>query len=541
MYLKLEKDSSVVEDIEPPHAWTTTGDVEAWISKSVQSLLGREIDVSGDLFQQGMDSLTSAMLLRILKSTLHSSNPHVRSASININQQTIFDNPTVQQLAQLLVRISKDDNPSVDPVADSLQAIKDMIQKYDSDWHRQEAHTTEPVKKERVVVTGTTGGLGSHLLAQLLESDKVEKVWAMNRKSSKGNTRERQISSFDDKLLDTSLLKSEKLVFLDTDLEHPKLGLQDEMYNEIRTQATIIIHNAWQVNFNLRLQSFEPSILGARNLVDLAFGSSCASGFPRFVFTSSIAAVGSRGARRYLKEEPVGLEDGATSMGYGQSKLVTEKILESAKRAGLETCIIRLGQLTGDIKSGSWSTTDWVPSLIRSSLSVGCLPGAVGVVSWVPLDVAAHSIIETCVARELELPLVVHVSHSRPVSWMDMLRAFSESIGSQTGSQLPIVYLDEWDKVVAEAAACFKGSEKDRYKQFPSVKIQNMVDGMVRADKELRSHENTSSAELGGHPRLDTTMAETRSQTLRTTPGLGAEHVQKWVGYWASRGLFRAA
>ncbi|KAJ1310575.1 hypothetical protein OPQ81_007304 [Rhizoctonia solani] len=159
MYLELEKGSGAIEGTEPPHSWITSEDVETWITRAVKSLLGREINVSGDLFQQGMDSLTSAMLLRILKSTLHSSNPHVRSASININQQTIFDNPTVQQLARLLVHISKDDDPSVDPVADSLQAIKAMIQKYDSDWHRQEAHTTEPVKKERVVVTGTTGGL----------------------------------------------------------------------------------------------------------------------------------------------------------------------------------------------------------------------------------------------------------------------------------------------------------------------------------------------------------------------------------------------
>ncbi|KEP48049.1 putative acetyl-CoA synthetase-like protein [Rhizoctonia solani 123E] len=538
MYLELEKDTSAVEGVEPPQSWTSTKDVEDWISKSVQSLLGREVDVTGDLFQQGMDSLTATMLLRILKSSLHaSSDPNVQSAATKINQQTIFGKPTVRQLAQLLVQLSENDDASVDPVAEALQNILAMIQKYDSDWPRQEARSVRPVQKERVVVTGTTGGLGSHLLAQLLESDRVEKVWAMNRKSSKGN-REREVASFEDKQLDVSLLKSKKLVFMDTDLEDPKLGLRDEAYDEIRNEATIIIHNAWQVNFNLSLQSFEPSIRGARNLLDLAFHSTAPTGLPRFAFASSISVAGFAGPGRQLSEVSVTPEMAATSIGYGQSKLVTEKLLESARNAGLQTCTVRLGQLTGDLKSGAWTTTDWVPSLISSSVSVGCIPGAVGTVSWLPLDVAAHSIIDTCIVRNKELPRVIHTSHPRPVPWMDIMNAFSQSLAPRTGSQLPIVRFDEWNKCVVEAAASFKGSESDRYKRFPSTKIQSTVDGMVLADDELRSREHIGNVEAGGTVQLDTTVAAEFSETFKSTAELGKEHVQKWVGYWEAKGLF---
>ncbi|CAE6377482.1 unnamed protein product [Rhizoctonia solani] len=539
MYLDLEKDSGAAEGLEPPQSWDSTEDVEAWVSRGVQNLLDREVDVAGDLFQQGMDSLTATMLLRMLKSTLHaSSDPNVQSAATKINQQTIFGKPTIRQLAQLLVQLSKNSDTTVDPVAEALQNILAMIKKYDADWPRQEIRSTQQVKKERVVVTGTTGGLGSHLLAQLLESDRVEKVWAMNRKSSKGN-REREIASFEDKNLDLSLLKSEKLVFVDTDLEDPKLGLRDETYDEIRSEATIIIHNAWQVNFNLSLQSFEPSIRGARNLLDLAFHSTAPTGLPRFAFASSISVAGFAGPGRQLSEISVTPEMAATSIGYGQSKLVTEKLLESARNAGLPTCTVRLGQLTGDVKSGSWSTTDWVPSLIGSSVSIGCLPGAIGTVSWLPLDVAAHSVIDTCVTRSKQLPPVIHTSHPRPVPWMDIMNAFSASLASlTTNSQLPIIRFDEWNKRAVEAAASFKGSESDRYKRFPSTKIQSTVDGMVIADDELRSREEATNAESGGTVRLDTTVAEEFSETLKTAPELGKEHVQKWTGYWGSKGLF---
>ncbi|CAE6439212.1 unnamed protein product [Rhizoctonia solani] len=415
-----------------------------------------------------------------------------------------------------------------------------MVQKYDSNWHRLVHPSLQRAEKEYVVLTGSTGALGSHLLARLLESDKIEKLWAMNRKSTKGN-RERQAASFEDKLLDIYLLKSEKLVFVDVDLEDPKLGLDNEVYDEIRGGATIIIHNAWQVNFNLSLQSFEPSIRGVRNLLDLAFHSTAPTGPPRFVFASSISVAGFSGRGKYLSELPVALEDAATSIGYGQSKLVAEKLLESAKRAGLQTCIVRLGQLTGDLESGSWSTTDWVPSLIGSSISIGCLPGAVGSVSWLPLDTAANSIIDICTTRHVSLPLVAHTSHPRPAPWMNVMDAFSASISSRTGSKLPIVSFNEWNKQVIIAASSFKGSEGDRYKRFPSTKIQGAVDGMVQADNELRSHGNTRNAESGGTARLDTTMAEALSKTLRLAPELGMAHVKKWIGYWESRGVFELA
>ncbi|CAE6407221.1 unnamed protein product [Rhizoctonia solani] len=539
MYLGLEKSFGAADGIKPPRSWDSTKDIEVWVTQEIQNLLGRQVDVCGDLFQQGMDSLTATMLLRLLKDTLNASPDfHIRSAATKVNQQTIFGNPTITQLVQVLVQLSTCNNTTViDPVAEALRKIHPMIEKYKADWPTQEARDIQPVKKERVVVTGTTGGLGSHLLAQLLENEKVEKVWAMNRKSSKNN-RDRELSSFEDKLLDVNLLKSEKLVFVDTDLEDPKLALPNEIYDEIRREATIIIHNAWQVNFNLGLQSFEPSICGARNLLDLAFQSTAPTGLPRFIFTSSVSVAGFAVPGRWLSEISVTPEMASTSIGYGQSKLVAEKLLESARDSGLESCSIRLGQLVGDVKSGAWSTTDWVPSLIGSSVSVGSLPRAVGTVSWLPLDVAARSIIDTCVNRNKVLPQVMHTSHPRPVPWVDIMNALSASLVPLVNSQLPIVGFEEWNKRVAEAAESFKGSESDRYKRFPSTKIQSTIDGMVLADKELQSHDGVEHVESCGTVRLNTKVAEEFSRVLETTPQLGDEHVQKWISYWGTKGLF---
>jgi thioester reductase-like protein len=61
--------------------------------------------------------------------------------------------------------------------------------------------------------------------------------------------------------------------------------------------------------------------------------------------------------------------------GYGESKWVAETLLKRASEAtGIETIVVRVGQLSGDSVNGGWTTKEWFPALIRSSQSVGCIP-----------------------------------------------------------------------------------------------------------------------------------------------------------------------
>ncbi|CAE6377688.1 unnamed protein product [Rhizoctonia solani] len=442
--------------IKPPDSSADSNKFKAWVDKVVTSPLSGELN----------DSPTATILLPSPKNNLHP----ITAAN--------------RRLTQLLIHLSQNNGVPVDQVTEVLHNMHAIIEKYDTPWPCWEICNIQPLK-ERVVVTGTTGALGSHLLAYLLNSDKVDKVWAINRRSHKGDVKERQFTSFKDKLLDLNLLGSGKLRFLDTNCEDSKLGLCDEMYNEIRAEATLIIHNAWKVNFNHDLQSFEPNIRSARNLLDLAFHSNAPTGLPRFAFPSSITVAGFACHGKRLNEVPVALEDAVTSGGYGQS----------------------------------------------------CLPGAIGHVSWLPLDVAAHSVIDTCFAREVKIPSIVHTSHPRPVPWIEMIKAFSASIGSRIGFELPIVRFDAWHKRVVEAAASFEGSKIDRYKRFPSIKIRRTIDGVARSDEKLREHGGPSSAEFGGLVSLDTAVAQALSKSLESTQELGIEHVEKWVTYWESVGF----
>lgn len=91
------------------------------------------------------------------------------------------------------------------------------------------------------------------------------------------------------------------------------------------SSVTIIIHNAWRLDFNLSLASFESHVRGTRNIVDLAIFSTN-SNHIRVIFTSSIATLTSWDKAEKVPEEPIADAKYSVGNGYGESKYVTEKV-----------------------------------------------------------------------------------------------------------------------------------------------------------------------------------------------------------------------
>lgn len=95
---------------------------------------------------------------------------------------------------------------------------------------------------------------------------------------------------------------------------------------KIRATTTLIVHNAWRLDFNLSIMSFESNIKGTRHLVNLALASPHASAV-RFIFISSVGTLqGWKDASVPVPEVPINDPGIAISNGYGESKYVTEKV-----------------------------------------------------------------------------------------------------------------------------------------------------------------------------------------------------------------------
>jgi hypothetical protein len=178
----------------------------------------------------------------------------------------------------------------------------------------------------------------------MLENSSVERVYALNRPSSSTPIAERQRSAFLDRGLPVDLLSSSKLVYVEAEASQDKCGLPSALYDEVRTglyqyslyvvlinpqirnSVTTIIHNAWRLDFNLSLASFEPNIKATRNLVDLGLDSAHRNTL-RFVFTSSVGSAQSWDRGKGPFPEEVQLDPSpAVGAGYGESKYVSERV-----------------------------------------------------------------------------------------------------------------------------------------------------------------------------------------------------------------------
>ena len=88
----------------------------------------------------------------------------------------------------------------------------------------------------------------------------------------------------------------------------------------------MIVHNAWRLDFNLTISSFEDSIRASRNLVDLGLASSHSQNL-RFLFTSSIGSAQSWDNSNGPFPEEVQLDSSvAVGGGYGEAKYATERV-----------------------------------------------------------------------------------------------------------------------------------------------------------------------------------------------------------------------
>lgn len=224
------------------------------------------------------------------------------------------------------------------------------------------------------MLTGVTGGLGAHLLAQLIQSENVSQVWAFVRATSDSTAMARTLQSLSDRGLHPSGDQLKKIIAVPSDLSRPDFGLSTANLENLRSKLTLVIHSAWAVNFNISVQSFEDQHISAvHNLIK--FCQSTPHKQARFFFCSSVSSAAGTPRPGVVSEGPVVDISYVQGTGYARSKYVAEQIvLNAAKIAGANTRVLRIGQLVGDTKAGQWNTSEGIPLMIQTAVTIGALP-----------------------------------------------------------------------------------------------------------------------------------------------------------------------
>lgn len=149
----------------------------------------------------------------------------------------VYANPTIASLSSFILSFLASDSASSSSITEAkVLAMESLVEAYTSTFpsHSAQAGVAAASVDEIVLLTGTTGRLGAHLLAQLLERKSVARVYALNRTGA-GSIKERQRAAFESWELDVELLSGDKVKLIEADFSKKDLGVGEALFAEVRS------------------------------------------------------------------------------------------------------------------------------------------------------------------------------------------------------------------------------------------------------------------------------------------------------------------
>jgi thioester reductase-like protein len=239
-----------------------------------------------------------------------------------------------------------------------------------------------------VLLTGSTGFLGIHLLRELLMSS-AARVHCLVRARDTADARRRIMQAA--QRYGVVDLDAANVVPLPADLGAPDLGLAPGTFDELARTIDVIHHVGALVNFTYPYEELRAAnVTGTAELIRLAGRY---RGIPvNYVSTAAVlAGFGAMGVREVTEDTPLAYVD-QLCVGYLETKYVAEELVRNAGRAGLPVAIYRPLDIAGDYRSGVCSTVTELCALIRFMTDAGVAPDIDLALDLVPADICAAAI-----------------------------------------------------------------------------------------------------------------------------------------------------
>ncbi|QLH25524.1 thioester reductase domain-containing protein [Streptomyces sp. Rer75] len=348
------------------------------VARAARFLPGSTPDAETDLFDAGLSSVDAVELVSVM----------ARELDVRVSLDDVFADARPRRLAQRWAAAaglptavsdarpgapspsaptapSSNGSPSIAPVVvrasdggadeDLEMILADLALADRLPFSRQ----ADRVPPRRILLTGATGYLGSHLLLDLLRQSDAHVVCLVRAADDAAAERRLAdaLASFDQPW---SSEVRRRVTVLAADLRQPRLGLSPEGWESLAQEIDAIVNVAAAVDFLRGYPSLrQTNVLGPLVLAELAM-----TGRPKPLHhISSVAVFNEVGIEKMGEDDPVAHIDRLVA-GYDKSKWAAEAVLRRAREHGLTVTFLRPGAIGGHTRTGVYNPRDLSTGLI---------------------------------------------------------------------------------------------------------------------------------------------------------------------------------
>ncbi|KAF9785316.1 hypothetical protein BJ322DRAFT_1020862 [Thelephora terrestris] len=461
-----------------PRTWTE--------ENSLGNVLNVPVEEDDDNFQHSCDSRQATW---IRESVLNALRNTTKLNTRGISAKSVYQNPTVSVLWRIILDLTL--NGVSRAIGQHGERDVGSCGKIYPGLPCSQARLWSGAQGCGVLITGTTGAIGSNTLAKLYEAPDVLGVIVISRKSTTP-------IALEDRGLDSKIFGSPKIVLLEGDPAYrpsawgmiyfwsssqPSLTFCMSVCENERVwcpQSNVrAIVLGWSVDFNLGLSSFEPNVASVRNLINVC-------------------------DHQWI--QPI--------------KWVSERILEiAAEKTSLRLIIVRVGQISGGV-SGCWILFELIPGIVRYPPLTKSLTSLARVISLLPLETTARALVQILGAGTTRPAVHLHLVNPTPCLWDDVFGYIAKELNVPLGPH------HVWISKLKGVSGTVKNVQ-----EHPTLRLLGFYEAI----------DEGNGSEAGGLASCGTEVARSVCPVLdgEDLRSVKTEEIQRWLGYWKSLGLLK--
>ena len=291
-------------------------------------------------------------------------------------------------------------------------------------------------KPGHVLLTGSTGFLGAHVLHELLRTTEAQ-VHCLVRARNVAHAG-RRIRENLEKYGLWEESRAERICPFAGDFSRERLGIEPRHYRWLSEQVDIVYHVAARVDLLAPYAMLKPINVGGV-LGFLRFAAKGKSKAINYVSSLSIFAVPEGVPECHALEQSALDLTRPPQGGYAQSKWVAERLLRRACHHGQPVAFYRPGRITGRSDTGMTNLQDFFCVLLKACIQMGLAPVEDhDREDMTPVDYVARALVHLSLRRE-SYGRVFHLVNASPVSsarLVEFIRSF--------GYRLKTMPYDPW-------------------------------------------------------------------------------------------------